>query len=322
MTMTRKLRLARSPGPARPGRGRAARRASAGERLRARPAHGPRPRPARPTSPRSPCTSGTRRASGSQALLTAAGLISKLPFKVTWSDFTSGPPMLQAMGAGAVDIGSVGNAPPVFAAAGGDKLAIVGAFQANPLGSALAGAEELADPLDRPAQGQADRGSPGQLGRLSPAHRAEEGRADGARRHPGLPAARRRPGRAGLRPRGRVGHLVPVRRAGRGPGPRPAAGQRGGLRQPLLVHGGVPRRAGRPGQGGRDPRLPQAARPGARLGRHPPGRLGRGVGQGHRAAGRHHGQGGQGRRGPRGADHPGGGQRPSSRSPTRSPRPG
>ena len=80
---------------------------------------------------------GDQAGSGSQALLTAAGLISKLPFKVTWSDFTSGPPMLQAMAGGAVDIGSVGNAPPVFAAAGGDSIAIVGAFQANPLGSAL-----------------------------------------------------------------------------------------------------------------------------------------------------------------------------------------
>ena len=80
---------------------------------------------------------GDQAGSGSQALLTAAGLISKLPFKVTWSDFTSGPPMLQAMAGGAVDIGSVGNAPPVFAAAGGDSLAIVGAFQANPHGSAL-----------------------------------------------------------------------------------------------------------------------------------------------------------------------------------------
>ena len=80
---------------------------------------------------------GDQAGSGAQALLTAASLINKLPFKVTWSDFTSGPPRLQAMGAGAVDIGSVGNAPPVFAAAGGDKLAIVGALQANPLGSAL-----------------------------------------------------------------------------------------------------------------------------------------------------------------------------------------
>ena len=80
---------------------------------------------------------GDQAGTGAQALLTAAGLISKLPFKVAWSDFTSGPPMLQAMGAGAVDVGGVGNAPPVFAAAGGSKIAIVGAYRANPLGSAL-----------------------------------------------------------------------------------------------------------------------------------------------------------------------------------------
>jgi sulfonate transport system substrate-binding protein len=80
---------------------------------------------------------GDQAGTGAQALLTAAGLIGRLPFKVAWSDFTSGPPMLQAMGAGAIDVGGVGNAPPVFAAAGGEKIAIVGAYQANPLGSAL-----------------------------------------------------------------------------------------------------------------------------------------------------------------------------------------
>ena len=80
---------------------------------------------------------GDQAGTGAQALLTAAGLIDKLPFEVAWSDFTSGPPMLQAMGAGSVDVGGVGNAPPVFAAAGGSKIAIVGAYQANPLGSAL-----------------------------------------------------------------------------------------------------------------------------------------------------------------------------------------
>jgi sulfonate transport system substrate-binding protein len=80
---------------------------------------------------------GDQAGTGAQAVLTAAGLISKLPFKVTWSDFTSGPPMLQAMSGGAVDIGGVGDAPPVFAAAGGDKIAIVGARTSSPLGAAL-----------------------------------------------------------------------------------------------------------------------------------------------------------------------------------------
>lgn len=80
---------------------------------------------------------GDQAGAGSKALLTAAGLIGKLPFKVTWSDFTSGPPMLQAMGAGSVDVGAVGDAPPVFAAAGGDRIAIVGALKSGPHGSGL-----------------------------------------------------------------------------------------------------------------------------------------------------------------------------------------
>jgi sulfonate transport system substrate-binding protein len=80
---------------------------------------------------------GDQAGSGAQALLTAAGLIGKLPFKVDWSDFTSGPPMLQAMGAGSVDIGAVGDAPPIFAAAGGEKIAVVAATVANPQGTAL-----------------------------------------------------------------------------------------------------------------------------------------------------------------------------------------
>jgi len=80
---------------------------------------------------------GDQAGAGSEALLTAAGLINKLPFKAHWSDFTSGPPMLQAMGAGSIDIGEVGDAPPVFAAAGGSQIAVVSALQANTDGSAI-----------------------------------------------------------------------------------------------------------------------------------------------------------------------------------------
>jgi len=70
---------------------------------------------------------GDQKGTGAEALIKAAGLINKLPFKANWVDFTSGPPMVQAMGSGSVDIGGVGDAPPVFAAAGGGKVAIVGA---------------------------------------------------------------------------------------------------------------------------------------------------------------------------------------------------
>jgi sulfonate transport system substrate-binding protein len=80
---------------------------------------------------------GDQAGTGAEALLTASGLLRKLPFKVAWSDFTSGPPMLQAMGAGAIDVGGVGDAPPIFAAAGGAQIAIVGAFHNDADSAAL-----------------------------------------------------------------------------------------------------------------------------------------------------------------------------------------
>ena len=70
---------------------------------------------------------GDQKGTGAEAVLKAAGLLSTLPFHVNWSDFTSGPPMLEAMASGSVDIGGVGDAPPVFAAAGGEAVEIVGA---------------------------------------------------------------------------------------------------------------------------------------------------------------------------------------------------
>jgi sulfonate transport system substrate-binding protein len=70
---------------------------------------------------------GDQKGTGAKAVLSAAGLLNALPFHATWSDFTSGPPMLEAMASGSVDIGGVGDAPPVFAAAGGESVEIVGA---------------------------------------------------------------------------------------------------------------------------------------------------------------------------------------------------
>jgi len=74
---------------------------------------------------------GDQKGTGAEAVLAAAGLLKTLPFKVNWSDFTSGPPMLQAMASGSVDVGGVGDAPPVFAASGGEAIEIVGARQTS-----------------------------------------------------------------------------------------------------------------------------------------------------------------------------------------------
>jgi sulfonate transport system substrate-binding protein len=68
---------------------------------------------------------------GSQALLRAAGQLTGVKYRITWSQFTSGPPLLEAANAGAVDIGAVGNTPPIFAAAAGSRIKIVAAGDQN-----------------------------------------------------------------------------------------------------------------------------------------------------------------------------------------------
>ena len=74
---------------------------------------------------------------GSRALLAAAGLLDNTPYKIEWSEFTSGPPLLEALNAGAIDLGGVGDTPPIFAAAAGSALALVAATYSNPAGAAI-----------------------------------------------------------------------------------------------------------------------------------------------------------------------------------------
>jgi sulfonate transport system substrate-binding protein len=44
---------------------------------------------------------------------------------VKWVEFSSGPPMLEAMNAGSIDFGQVGDTPPIFAQAGGANILYV-----------------------------------------------------------------------------------------------------------------------------------------------------------------------------------------------------
>ena len=74
---------------------------------------------------------------GSQALLSAAGDLEGLPYKIDWKPFTSGPPMLDAISSGAVDVGGVGNTPPLFAIDQGKKLKVVSAYSQGATGDAI-----------------------------------------------------------------------------------------------------------------------------------------------------------------------------------------
>lgn len=59
-------------------------------------------------------------------MLHAAGEDKDLPDALVWHPFTAGTTLLEALSAGAIDVGVVGNAPPIFAQAGGFDVRIIG----------------------------------------------------------------------------------------------------------------------------------------------------------------------------------------------------
>ncbi|MCF1597187.1 ABC transporter substrate-binding protein [Streptomyces muensis] len=74
---------------------------------------------------------------GSEAILRAAGELKGLDYRIKWSTFTSGPPLLEAVNAKAVDIGGVGNTPPVFAAGAGSRITVVAAWHGTSKGDTI-----------------------------------------------------------------------------------------------------------------------------------------------------------------------------------------
>ncbi|MFI1204012.1 ABC transporter substrate-binding protein [Streptomyces sp. NPDC020883] len=87
---------------------------------------------------------------GSEAMLRAAGELDGLPYTIRWSTFTSGPPLLEAINAGAVDVGAVGNTPPVFAGAAHSKIKVIAGSHSRSDGEAILVRKD--SPLTSPAQ--------------------------------------------------------------------------------------------------------------------------------------------------------------------------
>ncbi|WP_455271417.1 aliphatic sulfonate ABC transporter substrate-binding protein [Rhizobium herbae] len=56
---------------------------------------------------------------------------------ITWAEFSSGPPLLEALGAGAIDFGPTGDVPPLFAQAAGGNLLYAGTYKGSSAGSAI-----------------------------------------------------------------------------------------------------------------------------------------------------------------------------------------
>jgi sulfonate transport system substrate-binding protein len=58
-------------------------------------------------------------------------------YKVAWTEFPSGPPLLEALNVGAIDFGNTGEAPPIFAQAAGAPIQYVAYEPPAPQGEAI-----------------------------------------------------------------------------------------------------------------------------------------------------------------------------------------
>jgi sulfonate transport system substrate-binding protein len=73
-----------------------------------------------------------------------------LGFKVSWTEFPSGPPLLEALNVGAIDFGIAGETPPIFAQAAGAPLVYLAYDPPAPRG------EAILVPKDSPLKSVAD----------------------------------------------------------------------------------------------------------------------------------------------------------------------
>lgn len=74
---------------------------------------------------------------GNQSLMSAAGALDGLAYRVEWSEFPAAAPLLEALNAGAIDVGYVGDAPFLFAYATGVPARVIGVVRQNEGGLAI-----------------------------------------------------------------------------------------------------------------------------------------------------------------------------------------
>src|SRR6202048_3433575 len=73
----------------------------------------------------------------SQAVMEAAGVLTDVPYKIEWKEFPAAAPLLEALSAGAIDTGLVGDAPFTFAAAANVPVKAIAAVRQSRDGLAI-----------------------------------------------------------------------------------------------------------------------------------------------------------------------------------------
>ena len=78
---------------------------------------------------------------GTLVILKEKGLLEQklepLGFTVSWTEFPGGPQLLEALNVGAIDFGTTGEAPPIFAQAAGAPIQYVAYEPPAPKGEAI-----------------------------------------------------------------------------------------------------------------------------------------------------------------------------------------
>ncbi|MCP1436888.1 sulfonate transport system substrate-binding protein [Erwinia persicina] len=72
-----------------------------------------------------------------RAQLEASGLLKNLPFHIEWAEFPAAAPLAEALNAGAVDAGIIGDAPLLFSIAAGSQVKAIAVDKSDPIGTAI-----------------------------------------------------------------------------------------------------------------------------------------------------------------------------------------
>jgi NitT/TauT family transport system substrate-binding protein len=68
---------------------------------------------------------------GARTVMEAAGVLNDLPYTLEWKQFTAGSPVAEALNAGSLDVGLLGDAPVLFLGALGAPIKVVGVSRQN-----------------------------------------------------------------------------------------------------------------------------------------------------------------------------------------------
>ena len=74
---------------------------------------------------------------GMRSQLEAANALRYLPYEIKWAEFPAAAPLAEALNAGAVDAGIIGDAPLLFALANGAPVKAIAVDKSNPAGTAV-----------------------------------------------------------------------------------------------------------------------------------------------------------------------------------------